>query len=217
MYQPCSWMLSQLLLEVPVSNSTKRVHADDIDIRITQDWRLLTLTQHGDVISDTTHALRLLRFLPLSWDGVCQVLWASQPTVAKVKDQLLAEEEARKTAVAFANAGMASALLLMLQPQQLTGLQALMTTQFGWITLNDTANNHNSGQGANQKANGQVREQQSKLKNPHLSCCKCGKRGHTKEHCWGKGGGLKGKVPKPLRLNSVSNSGTQCATATVRG
>jgi hypothetical protein len=60
----------------------------------------------GNVISETSHVLRLLRFLPLSWDGVCQVLQASQPTVAKVKDQLLAEEEARKTAMAFANAGL---------------------------------------------------------------------------------------------------------------
>jgi hypothetical protein len=40
----------------------------------------------GDIISDTSHALRLLRFLPPSWDGVCQVLWASQLMVAKVKD-----------------------------------------------------------------------------------------------------------------------------------
>jgi transposase InsO family protein len=191
-----------------VEGSGMRDHINKLNILREQ------LGAMGDAISDTSHALRLLRFLPPSWDGVCQVLRASQPTVAKVKDRLLAEEEARKTAMAFANAGTASALLSVLHPQQIAGLQALMTTQFGRVTLNDATGNYNGGQRANQKTNGQTRERQSKLKNPHLNCRNCGKKGHTKERCWARGGGLEGKGPKPLRVNSVANSGEHHATAT---
>jgi hypothetical protein len=162
----------------------------------------------GDTISDTSHALRMLRLLPPSWDGVCQVLRASQPTVARVKDRLLAEEEARKTAMAYANAGTATALLSALKdPQQAASIQALISTQFGSILLNDGGRTTNG----TRQANGQ---KQSKLKSPHLNCTNCGKRGHTKERCWAKGGGHEGRGPRVKRKDSESNSGKDRATAT---
>jgi hypothetical protein len=169
------------------------------------------LNAMGDTINDTSHALRMIRFLPPSWDGVCQVLRATQPTVAKVKDRLLAEEEARKTAMVYANAGTASALLSTINdPRQLAGLQALMTTQFGQILLNDKTKPTNNAQ----QPNDQKRQRNSKLKYPHLNCHNCGKRGHTQERCWAKGGGLEGRGPKGIRPNTVANSGSHRATAT---
>jgi hypothetical protein len=128
----------------------------------------------GDDISDTSHAMRMLRLLPPSWEGLGTLLRGSTPTVARVKDRLLAEEESRKTALTYANSGSATALLSSVpsfgnptappvtaqvpESQLLANLQALITTQFGSLLLNG-ANNSN-GQGKNK----------SKLKNPHLKC-----------------------------------------------
>jgi hypothetical protein len=95
----------------------------------------------GDHIPDTSHAMRLLHMLLPSWDGVCQVLQATQPTTAKVKDCLLAEEEARHTTMAFANSGTASALATALHdPNSRAYLQVLVSTQFGNVLLNPDTN-----------------------------------------------------------------------------
>jgi hypothetical protein len=113
----------------------------------------------GDQISDTSHALRLLRHLPSSWEGVCQVLRASQPTVTKVKDRLLAEEQARKTQEAFINAGNAQALTAALtqnlDPAAATAFQALITTQFGSLSLNPSATSQTQGSGPSKGSKGQ--------------------------------------------------------------
>jgi hypothetical protein len=56
----------------------------------------------GDKIEDTSHALRMIRLLPPSWDGVCQVLRAiGDPSIQKFKDRLMAEEQSRQSILNF--------------------------------------------------------------------------------------------------------------------
>jgi hypothetical protein len=130
----------------------------------------------GDDISETSHALRMLRLLPPSWDGVCQVLRASQPTISKVKDRLMAEEEARQTALTFANSGSATALQAAMQDS--SKFQAMVSTQFGSVLLHPNAIQQQNKPKKNQ-------QRKSKLKNPDLLCSNpnCGKKGHTIEKC----------------------------------
>jgi transposase InsO family protein len=173
----------------------------------------------GDKIPDTSHAMRLIRLLPPSWEGLCVVLRGSMPTVARVKASLLAEEESRKTVLSYAYAGSATALLSALpnpqslptpptaalhatpDPQLMANLQALITTQFGSLLLNSA------------KPNDQSRRK-SNLKNPHLKCDNCKKKGHTKDRCWAKGGGQEGKGPKSKRGDdSTSNADPSLAEA----
>ena len=160
----------------------------------------------GGKIPDTSHTLRLLRHLPPTWDGVCQVPCASQPTVAKVKDRLLAEEQARKTTLTYVNGGTAMALLNFitkdanLSPE----LQALVMTQFGSMVLNPDSKTN-----TNDKNSSSSNESKSKLRNPDLQCTNpnCLKRGHTKAKCWAKGGGVEGKGPKN-KQNMPKNKGS---------
>jgi gag-polypeptide of LTR copia-type len=157
----------------------------------------------GDVIPDTSHAMRLLRHLPPSWDGVCQVLRASQPTVTKVKDRLLAEEQARKTQLAFTNAGNAQALTAVTDPAvALANLQALISSQFGSILLNPLSTTDRNAYNPTPKTRNLNPSQPTlKLRNPNLQCVNpnCMKKGHTMEKCWAKGGGMEGKGPRNKR------------------
>ena len=161
----------------------------------------------GDKISDTSHALRMLHLLPASWDGVCSILWASKPTVSAVKDRLIAEEEVRKTVLAYMNAGTAMALTSGLRDSNFrVNLEAFITTQFGSIQLTDMKNNSD--------LNNRIKTRPTKVKNPHLQCTNPNykKKDHTIEKCWAKGGGQEGKGPKSKRVNT-GHSNTPDRTA----
>jgi hypothetical protein len=160
-------------------------------------------------ISDTSHALRMIRHLPPSWDGICQVLRATQPTVAKVKDRLMAEEQARKTALTYAHSNGASALAAALNdPTAIANLQALISTQFGSILLQPGAGTAPTS--ASNKASGTSSKTPTnrKLRFPDLKCTNCKKNGHTMDRCWAKGGGMEGKGPRRRGVNGGSNSGS---------
>ena len=154
------------------------------------------LAAMGETISDTSHAMRIIRSLPPSWDGLAQILRATAPTTKRVKERILAEEQARRTSITFANSGNAQALAANLQnPQAIANLQALITSQFGTILLGPHAN-----QPMGAISNKPTSNNSSKLRYPNLQCTNpnCLKKGHTIERCWAKGGGLEGKGPKNL-------------------
>jgi hypothetical protein len=175
------------------------------------------LAAMGDEISDLSHALRLIRLLPPTWEAVGQVLRANEPTVAKVKDRLLAEEQYRKTSITFANAGNASALLASIpDPATRSQLQALLATQFGSVLLNPGHAMNSPGTATSSVSKNGVplahsnQYQSNKLRNPNLTCSNpnCGRQGHTIESCWAKGGHREGKGPKQsngARANSNSD------------
>ena len=151
------------------------------------------LAAMGETISDTSHAMRIIRSLPPSWDGLAQILRATAPTTKRVKERILAEEQARKTSMTFANS---HALAAKLQnPQTIANLQALITSQFGTILLGPNANQPTKAIAAN--ANQLTNKTSSKLRFPNLQCTNpnCLKRGHTVERCWRKGGGMEGQGP----------------------
>jgi hypothetical protein len=164
----------------------------------------------GDVISPTSPAMRMLRLLPPSWDGVsCQVLRASEPTIIKVKDRLLAEEQSRKTQLAFSNSGNASALAASILRDPSTIHALMSSSQFGSVFLNpnNAALPSNAGRKIMPSTPGSSTTKsnnlpcRSKLRFPDLTCTNpnCGKRGHTIDRCWRKGGSHKGRGPKSVR------------------
>jgi hypothetical protein len=118
---------------------------------------------------------------------------------------LLAEEQACKTQEAFINAGSAQALTAALtrnlDPAAAAAFQALITTQFGSLSLNPSATSQTQGSGQSKGSKGQ---RTSKLRNPELKCTNpnCLKKGHTIQRCWAKGGGQEGKGPKNRNPNS---------------
>jgi len=160
------------------------------------------LVSMGDKITDTSHALRLICLLPPSWEGVCQVLHATAPTVSRVKDRLMAEEQARKTASGFANSGGASALAAALQdPNMLANLNALITTHFGSVQLKPGVPSLPGGSTRSKRDNSD--QNMRKLRRPDLQCTNphCLKKGHTINRCWAKGGGQEGRGPKNNKRN----------------
>src|ERR1700744_2552763 len=167
------------------------------------------LSAMGDAIPETSHAIRMLRLLPPSWDGVAQVLRTTQPTIKRVKDRLLAEEQARKTAAALTSCSSASALMSTLRdPSALVNVKALLASPFGTLLMNQASGNTTEAA----KSSGNDKTRQSKLRNPNLQCSNtnCGRKGHTIERCWAKGGGQEGKGPRSkIKSNKVQESNGQ--------
>jgi hypothetical protein len=120
------------------------------------------LSSMGNKIRDLSHALCMIRLLPLNWEVVGQALWANKPIIAKVKDRLLAEEQYRKTQVVFANTRNASALLshTMKDANVMASVQAIFATQFGSTVLN-------LGQAMNAPAVGRTTKSASKNSVPN--------------------------------------------------
>jgi hypothetical protein len=130
-----------------------------------------------------------------------------------VKDHLLAEEQARKTALAYAGSGGASALVAALSdPTSIANLNALITMHFGSVLLNPkSARPPGNSQIVSTSAKKGVAPGKSKLRFPDLQCTNpnCLKKGHTIDHCWAKGGGQEGRGPKNKQIgkrDEVNNS-----------
>ncbi len=74
-----------------IEGTSLRAHFSRLDVLRSR------LGAMGDGISDASHAMRLCRLLPSSWDGVTQICRAMKQDSRSVKERLLAEEIHRKS------------------------------------------------------------------------------------------------------------------------